>query len=566
MCKTKSNTPIEERFQIYAGKIFKHPHAIISAYDNKTFLKAFDEIEKYSQTHFLIGYISYAAKDIFLNKAIQSKTPLLYFEVFTQYAEYQPKTIHKDIFLFPKSLISYSQYKAAFQKIKQHIACGNTYEVNYTYACDVAYAGDILSLYEKLLPLQTTPYNAFIQNDYEEILSFSPELFFIKKGNRILTKPMKGTLPRKSIQSEDEKQIDILKNDIKNRAENVMIVDLLRNDLNKIAVTGSVKVTKLFEVETHKTLHQMTSEIEAELPPGTTHFDSMKAIFPCGSITGAPKIKTMEIIDELETTPRNIYCGAIGYISPEESIFSVPIRILQRNKTHQHFRYHTGGAIVWDSKCRDEWEETLIKTRFISVQNPDFGLIETIKVENMNLVFGNEHLCRLKQSANKLGFIFNPELKKLQAKQNGILRISLSKNGTYEVSYRPMEAHLSTHISISPISVNSKHPLVNHKTSYRPQFENSMLKIKNGELFDELFLNEKGELTEGARSNIILEIGNQCFTPKLESGLLNGIYRQKLLREKKCIEKILYVSDIEKANNIYCINSVRGITKVTLIT
>ncbi len=490
----------------------------------------------------------------------------MYFEVYTQYAEYQPKTIHEDIFLFPKPLISYRQYKAAFEKIKQHIACGNTYEVNYTYACDVAYAGNILSLYEKLLLLQTTPYNALIQNDYEEILSFSPELFFIKKGNRILTKPMKGTLPRKSLQSEDEKQIDILKNDIKNRAENVMIVDLLRNDLNKIAVTGSVKVTKLFEVETHKTLHQMTSEIEAELPPGTTHFDILNAIYPCGSITGAPKIKTMKIIDELETTPRNIYCGAIGYISPEESIFSVPIRILQRNKAHQHFRYHTGGAIVWDSKCRDEWEKTLIKTRFISVQNPDFALMETIKVENRKLVFGNEHLSRLKQSANQLGFVFNPELEKLQAKQNGILRISLSKNGTYEVSYRALEANQSTHISISPISVNSKHPLVNHKTSYRPQFENSMLKIKNGELFDELFLNEKGELTEGARSNIILEIGNQWFTPKLESGLLNGIYRQKLLREKKCIEKTLYISDVEKANNIYCINSVRGITKVTLIT
>lgn len=565
MCKASINkTKSKKMFQIYADKLFENPVCTLTAFDNKSFLAAMQTIENYAHTHYLLGYIRYEAKEIFQGKEIISPFPLLYFEVFENYKPYVPTTKKNDIFLFPKPLIDYTHYAKSFQKIKEQIACGNTYEVNYTYAYDISYQGNILSLYETLLKQQKTPYNALIQNEYDEILSFSPELFFIKKGNKILVKPMKGTAARKSNKVEDQQQIEFLRNSLKNKAENVMIVDLLRNDLSKIALTGTVKVNKLFDIETHKTLHQMTSEIEAEVNPEITHYDILEAIFPCGSITGAPKIKTMEIIEKIEPYPRHIYCGAIGFISPKESIFSVPIRILQRNKEDEYFRYHTGGAIVWDSVCSDEWEETLIKTHFLSIQNPDFMLIETIRVENMKLIYGKEHFKRMKQSADKLGFIFNPELEKLQAKQNGILRISLSKNGNYELSYKKIEANLSNDLTISPIPVNSKHPLVYHKTTYRPHFKNSILKINKDEIFDELFLNEKGELAEGARSNIILDIDNTWVTPKLESGLLNGIYRQKLLRQKKCIEKTLYLSDLKEASNVYCINSVRGITKVNI--
>lgn len=554
----------KNKFQIYTDKYFQNPIAKLIAFDKESFIEAMKQIDKYAQSYYLLGYIRYEAKDIFLGKDIHSEYPLLYFEVFETFTTYIPENKKEHIYISPKPCLSYTQYAKAIETIKKQISYGNTYEVNFTYPFNVTYQGDIIALYEMLLPYQKTPYNALIQNKYEEILSFSPELFFIKKGNKIVTKPMKGTAVRKANNDEDLQQIEYLKNSIKNKAENVMIVDLLRNDLSKIALTGTVKVNKLFEIETHKTLHQMTSEIEATLPSDISLYQIFEAIFPCGSITGAPKIKTMEIIHKVEKFSRHVYCGAIGYISPKETIFSVPIRILQRQKGNSDFRYDTGGAIVWDSETNDEWNETLIKTRFLSINNPDFTLIETIKVKNGKLVFGKEHFKRIKQSAKDLGFVYNPEIETIQPTQNGILRIALAKNGTYNVTYSPLDKPLTCQVKLASNPINSKQTLVYHKTSYRPYFESSIKKIQQGELFDEIYFNEKGELTEGARSNIILEINNQWVTPSLECGLLNGIYRQKLLREKRCIEKKLFLSDLQKANNLYCINSVRGITKVIL--
>lgn len=502
---------------------------------------------------------------MFLGKHFESSTPLLYFEVYDDFLPYQAQTSGESMFLFPRPLIDYQQYANIIEEIKREIACGNTYELNYTYAWQLDYKGDAWALYESLRSQQPTSYHALIRNEYEEVISFSPELFFKIEGDRILTRPMKGTLPRKADEAEDKQQMEFLKNDIKNRAENVMIVDLIRNDLSKIAVTGSVKVNKLFEIETYKSLHQMTSEVEAILDPHVKLYDIFKALFPCGSVTGAPKIKTMEIIDKLEYLARDIYCGAIGLLSPEASVFSVPIRILQRKKGENAFRYHVGGAVLWDSDSREEWEETRVKVHFLTSNNPAFDIIETVKVKNHGMIFREEHLQRMKQSAQALGFHFNAELEKLQATQNGIMRILLAKDGSYEIQYKVYEETSSSTVSLADPVVDSTHPLLYHKTTYRPYYKDSMEKIKRGEIYDELYVNEKGELTEGARSNVVLEIGGRCFTPKIESGLLNGIYRQKLLDEKFCVEKTLYVSDLYKATNIYCVNSVRGIKKVNLL-
>lgn len=539
---------------IFGEKLFENPIKIIKAFNYSELIEAFKEIELLKKKFFLVGYIRYEA----LKKS--NKYPLLYFEVFTQYQKYKPdiNLSYPKIQAIPK--LSFNDYSEAVSKIKEEISNGNTYEVNYTYDFEVQYQGNDIELFEYLLQKQKTPYNFYIKNEYDTILSFSPELFFTLKNNHIVTKPMKGTIKRGLTQQEDKKLIEFLQNDIKNRAENVMIVDLLRNDLGRIAKTGSVKVTKLFEIETHKTLHQMTSQIEADLKDNTTLFEIFKSIFPCGSITGAPKISTMNIIEEVEQGERDIYCGAIGMISDEETTFSVPIRILQKKSEEEHFRYRVGGAIVWDSQIQDEWEETLVKTKFL---NEDFKLIETIKIEDNKLILENEHLNRMQNAAEHFGFKYQRPVFNID-KKDGILRVLLNKNGDFEYEIKPL-CHLTTNkIRISPIIINSKNEFLYYKTTYRPYFYDSLEKINNKDIFDEIFFNEKGELTEGSRSNIILQIDDKLYTPPVSCGLLNGVLRQKLVNDGKCLEKVLYKSDLINAQKIFCINSVRGIVEVKL--
>ena len=614
--------------QIFSGKRFDNPIKIIQAFDNESFKKAFSEIEDFKKRpkHYLLGYIRYEAKEIFLGKKIKSEMPLLYFEVFDDVKMQRCKDAECEYGLSLSATIDYQTYKQAIEQIREEISCGNTYQVNYTYDYKIETYIDGFELYKSILPRQRTPYNCYIKNEYEEILSFSPELFFELEGNKIRTKPMKGTVKRGKTETEDKANVKFLKNDVKNRAENVMIVDLLRNDLGKIAKTGTVMVDKLFEVETHNTLHQMTSEVSAELDENITLFEIFEAIFPCGSVTGAPKISTMEIIDKLETGKRGVYCGAIGLISPEKTVFSVPIRILQGLKGFYTCR--VGGAIVWDSTPEDEWEETLVKIKFLNtlprhpetvsgsngaktmnlcqnhamlnqvqhdVCEADFQLVETILVENGELRYEKEHFARMKKSAKALGFSFGKvQNAKCKMQNNCILRILLNRGGDFEIQYLPLDKIKTNRVTISKTPVNSQEPMLYHKATYRPWYEKSMEKIKNGEIFDEIFLNEKGELTEGARSNLVLQIDGELFTPPVECGLLNGVLRQKLLNEglihpspdffdtrtscrkipspprgegssvKKVTEKKLYLSDLKNAQKIFCINSVRGIVEAQI--
>lgn len=558
--------------QIFARRKFENPIKIIQAFDNKSFLQAFSEIEDFKKQnkYYILGYIRYEAKEIFLGQNITSKLPLLYFEVFENFSEYHLDKATMQEKIEPKALIDYKTYKKAIEQIKEEIACGNTYQVNYTYDYKIETDLDGFDLYNSILPNQTTPYNAYIKNEFEEILSFSPELFFEVEENKIKTKPMKGTVKRGETEEQDKKNIEFLRNDIKNRAENVMIVDLLRNDLGKIAKTGTVKVDKLFEIETHKTVHQMTSEVSAELDEKTTLFEIFDAIFPCGSITGAPKINTMKIIDELEIGKRDVYCGAIGLISPKKTIFAVPIRILQgvnegvNNK--KTYLCRVGGAIVWDSTPEEEWEETLTKIQFLNkssaTEEKNYDLVETMLVKNNEMVHKNEHFERMKKSAKELGFVFNPEIEKIESQKDGILRILLSKDGEFKTQHLPLDKVKTKKVTVSKIKLNSEEALLQHKTTFRPWYENTQEKIKKGEIFDELFFNEKDELCEGSRSNVVLQINGELFTPPLKCGLLNGVLRQKLLKENKIQEKTLYLEDLQNAQKVFCINSVREMVEV----
>lgn len=539
---------------IFGEKQFTNPIKIITAFNFDELKTAFAKIEELKNQYYIVGYLRYNA---FSGQS--SNFPLLYFEVFNSYNVYKTKNTKK-LLLNPTPCVNFCEYSNAIKKIKEEIAKGNTYEVNYTYDFDVPFDGDELDLFNFLLSKQKTPYNFYMKNQYDTVLSFSPELFFELKNNHILTKPMKGTIHRGKDKKEDKNLIEFLKNDIKNRAENVMIVDLLRNDLGRIAKVGTVNVSKLFEIETHKTLHQMTSQIEADLKENTTFFDIFKAIFPCGSITGAPKISTMKVISDVEKGERNIYCGAIGMISPKETVFSVPIRILQKTNEQNKFKYRVGGAIVWDSNAQDEWEETLTKTKFL---NDEFQIIETVKIEKNSILFEKEHFERMQKTAEHFGFKFKtPEIAKTD---DGMLRILLNRDGEIKTELKKITPAKTFKIAISPIIQNSKNEFLYYKTTYRPWYYDSFQRIKNGEIYDEIFFNEKGELTEGARSNIVLQLNGNLYTPPVQCGLLNGVFRQELLKNNKCTEKILYKKDLEKAEKIFCVNSVRGMVEVLFI-
>lgn len=523
----------------------------MKAFDNSEFISAFQELEILKEKYYLVGYVRYEAYKIFQNIHITSKEPLLYFEAYRDYSAFKAAALVNNK-TYSYSKVSKDEYWANIDYIKTQISLGNTYEVNYTIPHSIWTSVQGLELFMSLISEQKTPYNAYLQNNYEEILSFSPELFFRVKEGKIYTKPMKGTIARGATDIEDEENRCFLLNDEKNRAENVMIVDLLRNDLGRIAKTGTVKVERLFEIETHKTLHQMTSEISAELTENTKLYDIFKAIFPCGSITGAPKVSTMRIIEEIEPEPRGVYCGAIGFIHGDECEFSVPIRILQRKIDAPCYTCHTGGAIVWDSVAEEEWNEALLKKAFIG-NNTCYSFIDTVAVKNGKVLFENEHLKRI-----------NYKIPETYKEKDCILRIKMTLDSEISLEQIELKPLSTNRIALAKPSTHSLNPLLYIKTDFRPWYEESMEKIKRGEIFDEIYFNERGELTEGARSNIILDIGGTLYTPPVECGLLNGIYRQHLLTSGSCEERILHKEDLLAADAIYCCNSVRGLVKVCL--
>lgn len=532
--------------QIYSDKIFENPIYVIDAPNELTVEEAFSKIENLSKKYYLLGYVNY-------------DLTVVYFEVFDKYKKYIPKKIQENFGIISTPMITKNEYFQAIQKIKDYIKNGITYEVNYTYPSKIYTNLDDFELYEALLEQQTTPYNMFFQNKYLTLMSYSPELFFKLKDRKILTKPMKGTMPRGKDEISDNVNYEFLKTDVKNQSENIMIVDLLRNDLGRIAKTGSVKVEKLFEVEKHKTVFQMTSEISAILNEDIKLLDIFKSIFPCGSITGAPKLSTMKVINELEKFNRKIYCGAIGFLTPEESIFSVPIRILQSEhskdkeipKKSESFIYNVGGAIVWDSTPQDEWNETLTKMKFL---NTDFQLIETGKDNWL------KHVSRMKKSAKELGFVWNPKIEKLKNLSNKVLRVVLNKDGSFKYEYKVLPQRPKTKSGKYLVrvrgKVNSSNRFLYHKTTIRDNAPE--------DVYDEIRTNEKDEITEGTFTNIAILQNGKLYTPPVKSGLLNGTLRDTYVENGKILEKVLYKKDLENADKIYCFNSVRGFVEVEL--
>ena len=527
------------------------------------------EVEAYqNQGYYAVGYVSYEAAPAFETKFEVIDGPLMseYLLYFTIHESVQtePIPLTYDPITLPKSwqeLTTAEEYKAAIEHIHHHIRQGDTYQVNYTVQLQQKLTADPFAIYNRLVVEQNAHYNAFIQHDDVSIISISPELFFKKDGDGLTTRPMKGTTNRGLTTETDLKQAQWLAQDQKNRSENMMIVDLLRNDMNRISKIGSENVKSLCLVEQYSTIWQMTSTIETQLLPNSSLGDIFQALFPCGSITGAPKIATMAIIKDVEKQARGVYCGAIGILLPNgPTIFNVAIRTLQMQGNKAI--YGVGGGITWDSKWEAEYEETKQKSAVLYRQNPKFDLISTGRIHRGKLLFLKEHLNRLQESSRYFSYPFNKEevqnqvedlCQSLDFDTDYRLKMSLAKNG--ELTFEHNQLTGLADVFCQARLVEQTHPLDSpytyFKTSYRPHI--------SLEPHEQIYYNQKKELLETSIGNLVLKIEDQLYTPPVHLGLLNGIYRQSLIANNQVTERVLTLDNLKQAQAIYGCNAVRGL-------
>lgn len=482
-----------------------------------------------------------------------------------------------------------AQFESAVAQVQDWIAAGETYQVNLTYRLEARAWGSPVALFRRLRARQPVAFGALIHlpagDSIEWVLSCSPELFVAHRDGELLARPMKGTAPRSGNEQEDARRAAWLAADEKNQAENLMIVDLLRNDLGRVAVTGSVRVPRLFEVEPYRTVLQMTSTVSARLRPELGFPSVMKALFPCGSITGAPKVHTMDLISRIETTPRGLYCGAIGWIDAPgpgavcgDFCLSVAIRTLvlgPESNGARPARLGVGGGIVIDSNPTAEWEETCAKARFATQLDPGFSLFETLRLQAGQVLAIEDHLARLGQSARQLGFAFDPALARARLLASaaqfgsaaGRMRIDLDHDGSVRVRCAPLAppAPEPVVLRIAPLPVPAREVLLlGHKTSLRSTYDTAIRAAEAEGAFDCLFFNASGELTEGGRSNVFLRLDGRWFTPPLEAGLLPGVMRARALVELKAQERSLTLSDLRRAEAIVVTNALRGLLRARL--
>lgn len=465
---------------------------------------------------------------------------------------------------------SKKKYLSSINKIKKYIKVGDTYQVNYTIKGHFNFAGDMVAFCKTLIFNQSAKYTAIINLGRKIIISISPELFFEHRGRRIKTIPMKGTIKRGITILEDEMQKYILESSEKDNAENLMIVDMLRNDLGKISEYGSVQVTELCNIEKYESLYQMTSTIKSKLRNDFQLPDILRNIFPCGSITGAPKMRTMEIIKELETDQRGIYTGAIGIVRKDYSTFNVAIRTIEINKNGRG-EIGLGSGVVWDSNPVHEYEETLLKSMFIFNPAKEFQLFETMKAENGIIYHLNDHLLRLKSSAEYFLFKYDElKIRKELNKSTGKLtdkrriKLTLSKWGEINIiisDYPDQPEEIK--VIIADTKVSSKNLYQFFKTSNRELYNQMLQKFSAKGFFDVLFFNEKGQLSEGTMSNVFVNKKGKWFTPAVNCGLLPGIERKHWINSDiNATENILYLNDLMECDELVLTNSLRGRTKV----
>jgi len=571
--------------------LFSNPAKIVSCGKLSEVKNAFCEIEDYiSMGYYAAGFISYEAgfsfEESLSGLRVDPDFPLLWFGMYKN-----PRVIeHKEKMSLlrhenhPYSIenlrpnISKKKYFSDIEKIKDLIRRGETYQVNYTFKYRFDFKGSAHSLYEELKKKQSVSYSSLIKTDRFSIVSLSPELFFRKHRDRIEVRPMKGTIDRGRDLDGDREHVEELGHSLKNRSENLMIVDLLRNDLGRISKPGTVVTKKLFEVEKYETLFQMISIVKAILKKRVSIYDLLKAIFPSGSVTGAPKISTMKIINSLEKEPRHVYTGSIGFFAPDgDGVFNVVIRTVLIDNKRGSGEMGIGSGIVYDSDPRKEFDECELKADFIRKKKNDFKFIETMLWRPKKGYFLlNKHLDRLLSSAEYFNIHYDrkgvlKELKDLEKRfdrdYDHRVRLLFDEKGRMQSSFTKINGHReAAKVRFSEKKIQNNNIFLYHKTTNRDLYDEEHKKWRRRGYFDVIFTNKKSEVTEGAISNILIRKGRFYYTPPVDCGLLNGVFRRHLIETKKIPvrEKVLRREDILSADEVFMMNSVRGMVKVVI--
>ena len=527
------------------------------------------------------GFVSYeaaAALNPDLPPGIAGDLPLAWFGIFRERIEVEAGATSGEGNDCQLSTLALSTREGAYLRsiatIREYIAAGHTYQVNYTIRQRFGFDGDPFGLYRRICRSQRAAFSAWIDTGHAKILSASPELFFALRDGGLTMRPMKGTAKRAPNGPVDCAVRERLRNSTKERAENLMIVDLVRNDLSLIAESGSVAAPLLFDIETYPTVHQMTSTVTARLRAGVSLIDIFRALFPCGSVTGAPKRRTMGIINELEEGPRGVYCGAIGFMSPgPEAVFSVGIRTAVLDVTTGTGEMGIGSGITWDSEAGAEYAECLAKGAFLTQEYGDFHLIETIRWEDGVYFLLDRHLKRLALSAEYFGFQYDEARITRQLADTARfldrphkIRLLLAIDGELTIESLPLPPHSADQapvsVAVAVQRVDSSDSFLYHKTTRRALYEKEL--GRHPECVDVIFLNERGEVTEGSYTNVVVLLDGKLVTPPVQCGLLPGTFREALTEGGVLLERVLTLDDLRSADEILLINSVRGWRKVCL--
>ncbi len=550
---------------------FTRPESVIVCHASETLAEALRRVDAaIEQGRFVAGYLAYEAglplAGVENQPTVPSGVPLLWFGVYQRRepATRRPTTpadAGREHVRWEPALTA-PAYHRQFKRIRDYIAAGDVYQINLTFPLTARFSGDALQWFWRLYAAQPTNHAAYLDLGRHKVVSLSPELFFQVEGDVLTARPMKGTCPRGLYPNADAAAQAQLRNSEKDRAENVMIVDLLRNDMGRISTTGSVRVTSLFDVERYATVWQMTSTIESQTDAPFSEIVS--ALFPCGSVTGAPKIRAMQIIDEIEARPRGVYCGAVGWWGPERrASFNVGIRTLTVDTETEQATYPVGGGVTWYSNADGEYAECIAKAKTVMMPSPAFRLLETLLYDKGYWLL-EEHLDRICASADYFDFPVNrAALREALLASAATLspgrwkvRLLLAQDGAYEVETMPAPESKPVRVALAADPVDNNNVFLYHKTTCRDVYEQA-LKARPG-MDDVLLWNQDHELTESTRANIVVTLNGKMITPPVACGLLAGVMRNHLIENSDIEEAVVRVADIRQATDIFLVNSLRG--------
>jgi para-aminobenzoate synthetase/4-amino-4-deoxychorismate lyase len=571
---------LESHLGSHSYAFFDLDHEVV-AFDHSQVQDALKAIDRaVAQGFHAAGFLSYEAAAGLGTKLVtppQGDLPLVWFGIFGRRESICPGAWTGGSYaLTPwQTSVPRQTYDEMLGKIRDYIVSGDSYQVNYTLRMRAEFDGDPCGFYRHLCQNQRTHYAAYLDIGTHQILSASPELFFSLKDGQLTTRPMKGTWARGRWLAEDEKHKIQLHTSEKNRAENVMIVDMLRNDLGRVSNNGSISVSGLWEVERYETLFQMTSTVHSQISDRVCFSDLMTAMFPCGSVTGAPKVRTMEIIAQVEPEARGIYTGSVGYVSPGgEACFSVAIRTVCINRQTGMAEFGVGGGITFDSSPDGEYDECVTKARVLTTKRVDFDLFETLRHDpNGGYFLLDRHVGRMVDSADYFGFVLDEDdlVHRLRVEAEGFgedvyrVRCLVTRLGEIALYTQPLISSVDHRVSVgfAATPVNSQDVMLFHKTTDRAKFSSRL--AERPDCDDVILVNERGEVTECTIGNLVVEKNGRRMTPPVFCGLLAGTFRSELLDSGKVEECILSVEDVKLADALYMINSVREWVPLELV-